>query len=359
MKHQPELDGLRGIAIILVVTLHIAEQTKIYFLMKVFAPGWIGVDLFFVLSGFLITSILLQSRNDDHYFSHFYARRILRIFPLYFGFLGLTFALSPWICAAPVQAQIRQELPWYVAYLYNWRAAGGFGVYWLGHLWSLAVEEQFYFIWPFIVFVFPLAKLRQVCYALIAVAFLSRCYFATHGLQGFAYFSTIARFDDLALGGLAATFIGQRTLLPRRALITGITLFLVTAFCSRGFEVHKRLVITVGTAAVGMAFFGLVMMASLKQWAWLRRRELTWAGKYSYGIYVFHFPLVIWAGSTNSLLLLLATIPASLLLAYVSYHAFEKHFLALKRYVKYGGTPARAQTSETSRWESLLIERQT
>ena len=61
MKHQPELDGLRGIAIILVVTLHIAEQTKIYFLMKAFAPGWIGVDLFFVLSGFLITSILLQS----------------------------------------------------------------------------------------------------------------------------------------------------------------------------------------------------------------------------------------------------------------------------------------------------------
>ena len=168
--------------------------------------------------------------------------------------------------------------------------------------------------------------------------FFSRCYFATHGLQGFAYFSTIARFDDLALGGLAATFIGQRTLLPRRALITGITLFLVTAFCSRGFEVHKRLVITVGTAAVGMAFFGLVMMASLKQWAWLRRREPTSAGKYSYGIYVFHFPLVIWAGSTNSLLLLLATIPASLLLAYVSYHAFEKHFLALKRYVKYGGT---------------------
>jgi peptidoglycan/LPS O-acetylase OafA/YrhL len=343
VKHQPELDGVRGIAIILVVALHIAEQTKIYVLMKVFALGWIGVDLFFVLSGFLITSILLQSRDDDHYFFHFYARRILRIFPLYFGFLGLTFALLPSICPAPVQAQIRQELPWYVAYLYNWRAAGGFGVYWLGHLWSLAVEEQFYFIWPFIVFVFPLAKLRRVCCALVVVAFLSRCYFATHGLQGFAYFSTIARFDDLALGGLAATFIGQRTLLPRRALIAGTTMFLLTLISSRGFEVHKRLVITVGTAAVGIAFFGLVMMASLEQWAWLRRRELTWAGKYSYGIYLFHFPLVIWAGSTNSPVLLLATIPASLLLACLSYHAFEKHFLALKRYVKYEGTGTRSK----------------
>ena len=148
-EHIPALDGLRGIAILLVLAFH----TELLPTLKPLArDGWAGVDLFFVLSGFLITRILLKSRNSPRYFTNFYARRILRIWPVYFGILLFVFASERyrllgdsatswwWISLATFTQNF------YIG-AYGWNALPD----WLGPTWSLGIEEQFYLIWPLLV----------------------------------------------------------------------------------------------------------------------------------------------------------------------------------------------------------------
>jgi peptidoglycan/LPS O-acetylase OafA/YrhL len=137
IQHVLELDGIRGLAISLVLLYHLTASFKM---------GWCGVDLFFVLSGFLITNILLRTKNSQSYFCSFYARRTLRIFPLYFFVLFLAF----WILIPVAQhfGKAPQSLDaghlWYWFYISNWWNGTGHEIDWLSHFWSLAVEEQFY-----------------------------------------------------------------------------------------------------------------------------------------------------------------------------------------------------------------------
>ncbi len=148
-RHIPELDGVRGVAVILVLMLHgfawSMETEKWTGLARwvelATRPGWMGVDLFFVLSGFLITGILLDSAGKPHYFRNFYARRALRILPLYYGFLILIA-----ICYRGAHDYVFLS----AFYLSNMAPILGVAVYY-GPLWSLSVEEHFYLLWPWLI----------------------------------------------------------------------------------------------------------------------------------------------------------------------------------------------------------------
>src|SRR5208282_2425862 len=144
------LDGVRGLAIVAVMLTHISiQQVPLHPLLRgTLALGWSGVDLFFVLSGFLITGILLDTRQCPNYFRSFYARRVLRIFPLYYGFLTFALLVFPYIVSPDfMPAPSHRWL--YVCYVANWLPHAQWHV--LSHFWSLCVEEQFYFIWPLLI----------------------------------------------------------------------------------------------------------------------------------------------------------------------------------------------------------------
>lgn len=199
----PALDGLRGIAILLVLTSHTDWPGTS---RQLFALGWSGVDLFFVLSGFLITRILLGTRESPHYFKNFYARRILRIWPVYFGILLFVFACEKF-------GVLRSsETTWcwislitftqnFYAAAYGWAAMPD----WLLPTWSLGIEEQFYLLWPFLVRKLDISTLKKFCLVVILVSPPLRAavsYYLRHDDGPFLL--TFCRLDSLCFGTLLA-----------------------------------------------------------------------------------------------------------------------------------------------------------
>jgi peptidoglycan/LPS O-acetylase OafA/YrhL len=158
-KHLPALDGIRGLAVLGVLIVHadvlLNTTRQVEHVLVVLSEfGAYGVDLFFVLSGFLITGILLETKESPKYFSSFYARRFLRLFPVYYGYLLVVALIFPALHHA-----IRTSMTdygggwgWYLAYCSNWKPGHGASDPCLGHFWSLAVEEQFYLLWPAMIF---------------------------------------------------------------------------------------------------------------------------------------------------------------------------------------------------------------
>src|SRR4051812_20319548 len=153
-KRIAQLDAVRGLAILMVIAHN----------QGVFADGWMGVDLFFVLSGFLITGILIDTRESAGYFKNFYGKRCLRIWPLYFVVIVFMFVIVPWLRPSEAHTVFDKSSPWwaYPLFLQNvfvaspTSAAGALAV-----TWSLAIEEQFYFVWPWIVRYASLAAIRR------------------------------------------------------------------------------------------------------------------------------------------------------------------------------------------------------
>ena len=159
--HLVALDGVRGLAILMVLLVHFVanmqpttqvERT----IVLVTGYGNYGVDLFFVLSGFLITGILYDGRNKPHYFRNFYMRRLLRIFPLYYGVLAFVFFLAPLIplLRGPTLDYLVENQAWAWLYAVNIHVAkhGEWSLSYINHFWSLAIEEHFYLFWPLVVF---------------------------------------------------------------------------------------------------------------------------------------------------------------------------------------------------------------
>ena len=227
----PALDGIRGIAIILVMLHHFTLYSGLrddsladkLFYHSTYA-GWVGVDLFFVLSGFLITGILIDAKRTDGYFRNFYVRRFLRIFPLYYGVLIVAFLLIPRLVHLGSNYQeLLQQQAWYWTYLINIRIAlEGWPVNGtLAHFWSLAIEEQFYLVWPFVIFALNKRSLLKLCAALALISLVIRLLL---GMSDYpvtaAYVLTIARIDTLAIGAFLAVAVRQPamvTLLKRFA----------------------------------------------------------------------------------------------------------------------------------------------
>lgn len=173
-RYIPELDGLRGIAILMVVAFHcsivltlVAGPVKQ--MRALFVPGWTGVDLFLVLSGFLITGILLESKGSPSYFRRFYLRRVLRIFPVYYVALLVCLGLLGSVLI-PESLRLWNVYLTYGLHLSNWLSLGGLEIPALNHFWSLALEEQFYLCWPLAVLLLSRKGLGWACLALIVSA---------------------------------------------------------------------------------------------------------------------------------------------------------------------------------------------
>ncbi|MFZ1263728.1 MAG: acyltransferase, partial [Chitinophagaceae bacterium] len=206
-SYYPSLDGLRGVAILLVVFLHN------FGFMNYFFFGWLGVDLFFVLSGFLITDILLKTLDKPNFLRNFYMRRILRIFPLFYLTLIIFLLIIPNIKSIPLDTQYYTGNQfWFWTYLQNWLFVfkEPYGDKILLHTWSLAVEEQFYLVWPVIILLIRKPKTILIVALLILVfVVIARYLIWVYKVEDLAYSSlyTFTRIDGLCIGSIVALLI--------------------------------------------------------------------------------------------------------------------------------------------------------
>src|SRR5438876_567086 len=201
----PQLDAVRGVAILLVIMHNASEKYPQLHLQPLFRNGWMGVDLFFVLSGLLITGILVDTRGSDGYFKHFYARRCLRIWPLYYSLIVFMFVAVPLLRPADARVVFERSSPWwaYPLFLQNFlistptMATGPLAV-----TWSLAIEEQFYLVWPLAVRCCSDAQLRRIAIAVIGLSPVLGLYLSLHpvGLCAIVF----CRLDGLMAGALLA-----------------------------------------------------------------------------------------------------------------------------------------------------------
>lgn len=295
----PELDGVRGLAILLVLAVHFGLTANppepLYSLLRL---GWSGVDLFFVLSGFLITGILLDTRDSPRYFRSFYMRRALRIFPLYYAYIGAFFFL-----VLPLAHALHRPVPpgpvqgWYWLYLSNWVSALGPDYAFLSHLWSLSIEEQFYLLWAPIVFWLGRRWLPWFCSLLIVAAPLLRCVWREHPYSPeFLYRLTPFRVDTLAWGALLAIVVRDEVWLRRllawaKPLAVGAGAGLAGLFACFGTRNSQPVIAVAGYTLFGILYF-FVVLSGYRGWAPFRASLLRTFGRYSYGVYVLHFPLV-------------------------------------------------------------------
>jgi len=364
-RHVPALDGLRAIAVLMVLLAHCKEATQ-HWIWQVLHQGGFGVYLFFVLSGFLITRILLSEKNKAAYFRNFYARRTLRIFPLYYGVLALYFwVLLPIFPTPHILADAHYQV-WLWAYGYNVLTAikGHFFFTsdWmvLGHFWTLAVEEQFYLVWPLIVLALCRESLLKLCIGIVALTPILRLAFYAAGANRYwVTMFTLCQMDSLALGAMLACLESSGRLnafvpIARRvALGVGALLVICSFFYPRSPETILPLIFYHG--AVALFFGAIVALAVCGVFRWLGNRVLREVGQKSYGMYVFHIPLLVlairyihmpsrlqqWVGHPYlaDMIFFSSMIIITYLVAFVSYNAYEKHFLRLKRF--FGGDQSR------------------
>ncbi len=319
------LDGLRGIAILLVVPhnlLPVAHPTGLgeTVLMAWLERGWVGVQLFFALSGFLITGILLDTRRARHSLRVFYARRALRIFPVYYLLLVLMLCVAPALHWPPHAAADASPVWWsYWFYLSNWFMPFFPGQFTLPHLWSLAVEEQFYLVWPFLVIWWRPRGVIVLSMGLVIASLASRlALLSWHGAWPGApelapdliYELTVCRMDALVLGAAAAAALRVPALAalfaryPQRLIAALVVSWVLTAAVSH-FHAYGAMQQSVGylLLAVSCALTVLVVAQadlSADSWrsgaAWLRAAWLRNLGRYSYAMYVLHVPVAILLG---------------------------------------------------------------
>ena len=368
--HVPALDGVRGLAILMVLLFHFVAQTTATngfeaAVNGVLGYGLLGVDLFFVLSGFLITGILYDSRLQPGYFRSFYMRRVLRIFPLYYGVLAVVFLVLPRVpvLRASEIAGLREHQAW--AWLYGVNVYlslhGGWVLSYIEHFWSLAVEEHFYFVWPLVVWALA-SRPRALMGTALAVAALSMAARVAAALAGVNPVAitvlTPFQLDALCLGGFFAVYLRQpggeaavrRAIVPMTLLAASVLAlqFGLHRFTESGLVLMRAVrggVFRVLFAAV--LLYALFAPASSIGGRLFRSRPMVALGKYSYGLYVYHHFLsyyfvkhdteLVWARAVGShtlgvVLQALAGIAASMAVAWLSYEAFEKHFLRLKRF---------------------------
>jgi len=365
LAHIPELDGIRGLAALIVMFFHYFQHAPLTgggvadVIQKFSTIGQTGVALFFVLSGFLITRILLETKSDPRYFGVFFARRALRIFPLYYLALCLVYFVLPRFTGHSSPPVSQQLIHW--LYLQNF--AMTFGWDWNGpaHFWSLAVEEHFYLLWPLVVYFLPPRRLAAFAIAIIVLAFACRVAFLFADIGTF--FFTLTRMDALAFGALLAmryeshgiSASDRRWLVIAAGIVAaaagGAWLVLggmgVPGFGLIKYTLTDVLYLTLLALAVSAAPHSPGSRA-------LRLRPLTYTGKISYGLYVFH-PLVFeflprQPALGMNLAVLVAGFALTYLIASLSFFQFEARFLTLKKYFRYtprAGAPGLPATNPT------------
>lgn len=365
MKRLSQLDGVRGVAMFLVLIWHYfccqvnpAPGSALDYCVHALFYTWTGLDLFFVLSGFLIAGILLDHRKSSNYFRVFYLRRVCRIFPLYYLVLGLfvcfsatAISTSPafeWLFAKPMPI-------WsYATFTQNLFMGhrGYFGAQWLGVTWSVAVEEQFYLVVPLLIYFLP----RRVLFGVLLAGVLAAPVLRQLSPGFHTYVGTPWRADDLLSGACLALLVRSHSFIGmvRRHHRSLLALFLIL-LTGAGFLTmrHARL-----TALIPFWFAGLYTVFVLIAFAdtqplirgVLRFQPLVWFGQRSYAFYLFH---EIVDGLCHGLIrhatremrtlsdvgVTLLALLISLLLAELSYRFFEKPILRLGHKFPYRPKP--------------------
>jgi peptidoglycan/LPS O-acetylase OafA/YrhL len=309
-RRVPELDGVRGVAILLVVFWHyVAAPNHLaapgsfgWLLHKLGMFSWSGVDLFFVLSGYLIGGILVDAKEAPGYFKAFYLRRAFRILPLYVLFCGVGAAI---VTMAPaLQSMVGPPMPVrvYATFTQN---------FWLAHhpwdrymdvTWSLAVEEQFYLTLPFVIRFVPRQQLPRTIGALVLASLIGRSLFYLHYGSEWgtaAYTLMPCRADALMLGTLGA--LAVRSERARRFLVQrpwplpialGASGLAVATLAFRGWDMNTRPMSTLGYTCLGVFYLTLLLWAVLRQQGWwaavMRWRPLMVCGQLAYCLYLVH-----------------------------------------------------------------------
>jgi peptidoglycan/LPS O-acetylase OafA/YrhL len=343
----PELDGLRGLAVLAVVLYHCHTRLVGTWIYGPVLWGWAGVNLFFALSGFLITSILIEAREKPHYFRNFYARRALRIWPVYFLLLAVCYSVPEWFLGDTLAHQTHwKTLVAYAFFVQNLRHTLLPGT--LGPTWSLAIEEQYYVVWAPVVRFFR-GRLSWVLPAILLAMVAASPLFRLSHAHWLNTTHTLIHLEGIALGsllalglygirlsrrvwlwiGLAATFFG---------FLAAATIFGGTAFLDSGLALGFAGVVLAAVAGTG----------ARNPLAWLLRRgPLPFYGRISYGLYMTHILVFVYFGNFDArlddkyhlgipgnLAIVALRLVASTLVATALWYGFESQILKLKRYFK-------------------------
>ncbi len=338
-RRVPQLDAVRGVAILIVMIHNISLKYPVFHSQQFFSNGWMGVDLFFVLSGFLITGILVDTKQSAAYFKNFYVRRCLRIWPLYYSLIFFMFVVVRFLKPSEFHTVVQTSSPWWAfpLFLQNFLlpvstdAAGPLGV-----TWSLAIEEQFYIIWPLIVQYCPTNQLRRICVAVICISPGLRYYLSLRHVN--LYTNVFCRLDGLMAGALLALLVRSGHFVDSKLLRRAWILLAVAAPLAFIAEAYQARWIVFSFTALASASFVYVSMFSKQKWlqALMTNRFLIFAGTISYGLYLLHkipFGIVQALHLDQHPYLPLPTIfVMSFALAALSWSLLEKPFLNLKRF---------------------------
>lgn len=344
ISHIKSLDGLRAIAALMVMFFHFFQNltfsdTTFSIIKKISSFGQTGVSLFFVLSGFLITRILIRDKTNDNYLLNFYLRRSLRIFPLYYLYLALIFFIIPLVEGSNIPDFSKQIYHWVYlqdfAITFEWSHAGPL------HFWSLAVEEHFYLFFPLLVYYLKENQLVIALFGIMLSSILMRIILNHYNYEVF-YF-TFTRMDELAFGGYLAVLEMKKKLTPENSkkfiyllVVTILPLIVLwIIFSSQANTVMQVVKFTL----IGLFYFGIIgFFVSVRHNhilnSFLTSNFLTFTGKISYGLYVYHG---LCFESLNSLyqidniyLKMLVSFIFAYLVSIISFYLFESWFLKFK-----------------------------
>jgi peptidoglycan/LPS O-acetylase OafA/YrhL len=336
----PELQGLRGIAVLAVVLYHSHPRFEGTWFYRASLWGWAGVNLFFVLSGFLITSILLESRGKPRYFRNFYGRRALRIWPVYLLVLIVCYLNAPWFVGLQVWQAIRTA-PWwaYLLFVQNLFHLALPPV--IGPTWSLAIEEQYYFVWA------PVVRALERPWALAIVLagamFVSPLFRMSH-FEWITPTHTLTHLDGIAMGSLLA--LGLYNLAVRRRVwlalgLGGVVLGFAAAATVAGGTAWLDTALTAGFGGTVLAMIASTGARSPLN-ALLRRGPLAYLGRISYGMYMVHIMVFVYFGwfdlrmdaygVAGNLAVVAFRLGASIAAASLLWYGFESRILRLKRF---------------------------
>lgn len=365
-KHYHSIDGMRGIAALLVLWWHssyfvtidmnVGEQlsglTYNYYILTIL--GQTGVDMFFVISGFLITGILIDTAEDKHTLKNFYIRRALRIFPLYYAALFVFFTY--FLLIYGFDSLNYMKVLTYFLYLQNWSlnfSSDQFIL--LDHTWSLAVEEQFYLFWPLLFLSFYKESVRNaliVCVIMIVFSWGLRLLFSDFGLYKWSQTFTISRLDGLALGAILSMLcvnykdkcVRYSHLLPWVIMITFLAIIL-TIFLQETLSDIQDAIIKYCLTFFSVLYVALLAHIYLSNDKNIIKRFFSYKGlrhigRLSYGMYIFHFPIMIFITKQLNnydleyweahIILLFSGTISSYVMAFFTYHLLEKRMLNLK-----------------------------
>lgn len=353
----PPLDGLRGIAILAVLLGHLQPRLPaLHFIKFVEQYNFAGVDLFFVISGFLITGILLDSVGSAHYFRNFYVRRVLRIWPLYFALLAFVFVLLPLLMPGERGRIFALSHPWqsYLVFAQNF-FVHALGIMPLLVTWSLAVEEQFYLVWPLVILLLPRRVLPAFLIALALFSPVVRGVALMNGVRFMTiYTCTVFRLDSICAGALLAVWFRSGSfsrIAANRVLMGCMVGGLVGCFVTLVWLWALPISQNLRFSAVSIFFFGVVGWTLLARphslvYRGLSASWLRYTGKLCFGLYLLHtivYDVLTpkrlallgdrWGGS---LVILAIDLAAVFVVAECSWRFFEAPILRLKHKFEYG-----------------------